>query len=448
MAQHIPVSFDGDGAGIAELTWGQQELWRTMRLVDGWMPVPVIRQASEGATVADVVAELRFIMSRYPSMRTRLRLADDLMPQQVLACRGVVDLEVEEVADGDDPAEAAAAMRRRFEDAAFDFVRDWPVRMGVVCRQGRPAYLVSVICHLALDGFAAMRIMTDLANRDPATGRAPTPPAGTQLLELARWQCSPAGRRQSDRALQHWERQLSTIEPGRPTGPVHRSSPPHQLVVLQSPATYLAARLIAERLREPVASVLLTLFAVVRARVSGVDPVVVLALSGNRFRPGLADVVSPVTQPALCVFNLARLTFADAVRQVRQRSTTAFMNAYYDPVRMVELIDRVGRARGEEFDLRCFYNDRLAFAEQGPPGPVPTPDAVRAARDNSALSWSPIVENLGDRLFLTVNTMPDGLALEMSAGNYLSRDDMHACVTGMESLAVEAAEDPTVATAV
>ena len=162
MAQRIPVSFDGDGAGVAELTWGQQELWRTMRLVDTWMPIPVIRQASEGTTIADVVAELRFIMSRYPSMRTRLRLADDRMPQQVLADRGAVDLEVEEVPDGDDPAEAAATMRRRFEDAAFDFVRDWPVRMGVVCRQGRPAYLVSVICHLAMDGFAARRIMADL----------------------------------------------------------------------------------------------------------------------------------------------------------------------------------------------------------------------------------------------------------------------------------------------
>jgi len=447
MAQRIPVPFDGDGAGIAELTWGQQELWRTMRLVDTWMPIPVIRQAPEGTTIADVVAELRFIMSRYPSMRTRLGLAGDRMPQQVLADRGVVDLEVEEVPDGDDPAEAAAVMRRRFEDAAFDFARDWPVRMGVVCQQGRPAYVVSVVCHLALDGFAAVRIMTDLADRDPVTGQAPAPPAGTQLLELARWQCSPAGQRQSDRALQHWERQLTTLEPGRFTGPANRSSPPYQLVVLESPVTYLAARVIADRLREPVASVLLTLFAVARARVSGVDPVVVMALSGNRFRPGLADVVSPVTQPALCVFNVGRLTFADTVRQVRQRSTTAFMNAYYDPVRLGELIDRVARERGEEFDLRCFYNDRMAFAEQ-PSGPVPTPEAVRAARDSSTLSWSPIVEKLGDRLFLTVNSAPDGLALEVSAGNYMSPDDMRACVTGMESLAVEAAEDPTLATVV
>jgi hypothetical protein len=278
------------------------------------------------------------------------------------------------------------------------------------------------------------------------TGRAPAPPAGTQLLELARWQCSPAGQRQSDRALRHWERQLTAIEPGRLTGPAHRSSPPYQSVVLESPATYLAARVIAERLREPVASVLLTLFAVARARVSRVDPVVVLALSGNRFRPGLVDVVSPLTQPALCVFNLVRLTFADAVRQVRQRSTTAFMNAYYDPVRLGELIDRVARERGEEIDLRCFYNDRLAFADQEPAGPVPTPEAVRAARDSSTLSWSSTLENMGDRLFLTVNAMPGGLALEMSADNYLSPDDMHACVTGMESLAVEAAEDPTVAT--
>lgn len=447
MAQRIPVSFDGDGAGIAELTWGQQELWRTMRLVGTWMPIPVIRQAPEGTTIADVVAELRFIMSRYPSMRTRLRLAGDRMPQQVLADRGEVDLEVEELPDGHDPAEAAAAMQRRFEDAAFDFVRDWPVRMGVLCQRGRPAYLVSVICHLALDGFAARRIMTDLAGRDPVTGRTPEPPAGTQLLELARWQCSAAGQRQSDRALQHWEKQLSMVERGRSTVPANRSSPPHQLVVLQSPATHLAARVIAERLREPVASVLLTLFAVARSRVSGVDPVVVMALSGNRFRPGLADVVSPVTQPALCVFNLGRLSFADAVRQVRQRSTTAFMNAYYDPVRLGELIDRVARERGEEFDLRCFYNDRTAFAEQ-PPGPVPTPEAVRAACDGSTLSWSPILEDLGDRLFLTVNAVPDGLALEISAGSYMSPDDMRACVTGMESLAVEAAEDPTLATVV
>lgn len=443
MAERIPVAFEGDGAGTAELTWGQRELWRTMRWLGGWMPVPMVRELPGDTTVADVVAELRFVMSRYPSMRTRFDSAGDDMPRQVLARQGVVDLEVEDVPDGDDPAKAAEAMRERFEHAAFDFARDWPVRMGVVLRRGRPAYQVSVVCHLAVDGFAAARIGTDLAGRDPVTGRAPAPPPGTQLLELAGWQSSPAGQRQCDRALRYWQRQLATLAPGRPTGSGRRSAPPYLRLRFESPATYLAAQVIAERLREPFATVLLTLFAAARARANGAGPVAVLAVSSNRFRPGLTDVVAPLSQPALCVLDLAGLTFADAVGQVRQRSTTAFMNAYYDPVRLAELIDRMAAERGAGFDLRCFYNDRLAFAQEAA-GPAPTREQVRAARDRGAAHWTPYQEALGERLFVNVNRVPDGLELEMTAEGYLTPDDMLACATAMESLAVAAADDPAV----
>ncbi|MFG2036583.1 condensation domain-containing protein [Dactylosporangium sp. NPDC048998] len=458
MAERIPVAFEGDGAGTAELTWGQREMWRTMRWLDSWMPIPLVRELPEGTTVADVVADLRFVMSRYPSMRTRLDTAGDGMPRQVLAHKGIVDLEVEDVPDGDDPAKAAEAMRERFENAAFDFVRDWPVRMGVVRQCGRAVYQVSVVCHLAVDGFATGRIDADLAGRDPVTGHAPAPPPGTQLLELADWQSSPAGQRQCDRALRYWERQLAALAPGRPAASAHRSvppylrlrfespvisAPPYLRLRFESPAMYLAAQVIAERLQEPFASVLLTLFAAARTRVSGVSPVAVLVVSSNRFRPGLADVVSPLIQPALCVFDLAGLTFADAVGQVRQRSSAAFMNAYYDPVRLDELIDRMAAERGGDIDLRCFYNDRLAFAQK-PAGPVPTLDQVRAARERSTAHWLPYQNSQGERLFVHVNAAPEGLVLGVTTEGYVSAADAHACATEMESLAIAAAGDPTI----
>src|SRR5689334_16704228 len=84
----IMVEFRGASGGVGELSWGQRELWGGMRRQRTWMPMGLVLPLAAGTTVADVAEELRFILERFPSMRTRLRLRPGGPPLQVLAEHG------------------------------------------------------------------------------------------------------------------------------------------------------------------------------------------------------------------------------------------------------------------------------------------------------------------------------------------------------------------------
>ena len=77
MTDTVMVRFEGDGSGVAELSWGQHEIWCVMRDKSDSLPIGGVRALPPGQTVADVAAGLRFIMSRHQSLRTRLRWAPE-----------------------------------------------------------------------------------------------------------------------------------------------------------------------------------------------------------------------------------------------------------------------------------------------------------------------------------------------------------------------------------
>jgi hypothetical protein len=39
VAEHIIVPFSGEGSGVEELSWGQQEIWSAMRAQHSWLPI-------------------------------------------------------------------------------------------------------------------------------------------------------------------------------------------------------------------------------------------------------------------------------------------------------------------------------------------------------------------------------------------------------------------------
>src|SRR5581483_840489 len=93
VTDRILVPFAGDGCGVAPLTWGMRELWGGMCRQRTWMPLGGPVPLPAGTTVDDLVDELKFLMERYPSLRTRLRLRPGAAPLQVLEERGEVPLE-------------------------------------------------------------------------------------------------------------------------------------------------------------------------------------------------------------------------------------------------------------------------------------------------------------------------------------------------------------------
>ena len=78
----IMVPFSGDGAGIDRLTWGQADHYAAMIRMKTWSPLGGVAPLEPGKTVADITEELRYLMSRFPSVRTRLRYDTDGRPDQ------------------------------------------------------------------------------------------------------------------------------------------------------------------------------------------------------------------------------------------------------------------------------------------------------------------------------------------------------------------------------
>lgn len=395
----IPVPFHGDGAGTAELTWGQREIWQTMRRtgrtlnIGGALPVP------PGSTVEEFAGLLAYLVGRHEALRTRFVLDAGGDPvRQVVSASGTVHLDVLDGAEED-----AEALRSGYEFTPFDLAREFPVRMGVVQRGGVPAHLVVQYCHLAVDGFGIDAIIRDLAHRGAAH---PPPPAGVRPRELAVQQQSASGQRQSTKSIRYWRSLIDDLAPTRFDPSDDPRTPRFWELVCRSPALHLALPAVAARTRAETGHVLLAAYALAMARVTGRRPVVAQVLVSNRFRPGFADAVCHLTQPGLCVLDPAAGSFDELVGRVWKAATAAYLHGYFDPAAHRAMLAEVAARRGEPIDLSCFVNDR-----RGPPAPGPVPSAaeVRAALPRTTLRWDRRLPAYDGTFYLQVDADDDAV---------------------------------------
>lgn len=402
----VIVPFEGEGAGTGELAWGQRDMWSTMRRQRSWLPMGGSKPLDPGTSLADVAGELAFLMRRYPSMRTRLRLAPDGTVTQEVHASGEIALEVVEAGD-QDPYEAATEVADRYHHAPYDFAEDWPIRMAVVLKQGVPVYMAVIMCHLVTDGVGAATMLAEAAARPRPEG----PGTGTQALAQVEWQRSPAGRKQNDAALRHAEAALRSVpvrsEPRSPDP----QEPRHWMGLLDSPALFAATPVAAERVGADTSSVLLAAYAIALGELAGPGPVAVRPTVSNRFRPGFADVVGTVAQHGLCVLDLVGVPFGEAVRQARRAAMTASKYAYCDPFAVEELIARLAE-EGHTVDTACFFNDRrnavrplsataLSVLSEGGAETLPA----------SVFQWTARQDDPFESLMVHVNDVPDTLQL-------------------------------------
>jgi len=223
----------------------------------------------------------------------------------------------------------------RDRDTLFDYAQEWPVRMAVVCRHGVPTHMVMTLCHLVTDVAGAMVMFHDFMGRDPATGQARTP-VGIQPAELARRQRTEAERRRSETSLQYWEELVRAIPTRRFTEPPDKPEPRYWQCWFTSPVMRLALGAAADRTGADTSTVLLAAFGLAMVQVSANNPAVIRLVASNRFRPGFADVVAPMSQFGLCVVDAAGLTFDEVVRRARGRMMSANKHAYYDMYSLAE----------------------------------------------------------------------------------------------------------------
>ncbi len=448
VVDRIAVPFDGEGAGEADLTWGQIGLWQSIEASGMSKTVFYIAEVEQGTTVDDVAAMLRFMVTRHQSLRTRLVLREDAPPRQRCSTSGEVTLEVVD-AGAHDPAEVAEAVSQRWQQELFDYENEWPIRLAAIRKDGALTHVVTVVLHTSIDAYGLSALAADVGARDEETGAAAGPVTGLQPLEQAARQASPAGQRQNAASLRYLERVLRTVDASRFGEPRYGGERAIDMIQYRSPATLLAVRAVAARERIDDSPVLLASFAVGLARFTGVNPVMAMLMVGNRFRPGLADSVSALIQLSPYMIDVADTTMGDAVARASASAINAYKNAYYDPYEQDEVIERVERERGEELDLSCFYNDRRQRARSHLGEAIPAAEEIRAALAHSAVSWEPEISMPRRKIYFNVDDPPGAIEFVMSADTrYFDRSDLAAIMRNVEEAAVQAALEPEAPTRV
>jgi hypothetical protein len=426
----MTVTFEGSGAGSGPLSWGQLDIWVKMSALGRSLAMGGARPLPAGTGVQDVAAELRFLVSRYASMRTRLVPVPGGPPRQVVHGHGEIDLEIVDAGEAD-PAAVAAQVEARYLAVPFDHVHEWPVRMAAVLVGDACRFAVFVVSHLVLDGAGAVLMMAE------ADARATGPVQGHSALEQARRQALPAGARQNAAALRHWDSHLRAIPDPRVPASRDPRRPRRWTGVLHSTALPAALAVAASRAGTEAAPALLAAFAIAFARITGVTVVPLRLVSSNRFRAGLADVVCPVSQAGLCVIDTTG-DFPAVLHRTRGAALAAYKHAYYNRLDLAAVIAAVVADRGEQFDLDVSLNDRrLGGSLQDVP-----------RRERSEFAWVDTRDEPSSALFLNVDGSDEAVAITMYLDtHFLAPADGEALLWAMEAIAVEAAADLTPAAA-
>lgn len=446
-AERILVPFAGEGSGVAPLTWSQIGVWGGMVSSGKSVTVQHTAELPAGTTVDDVAETLRFAVSRHQTLRTRLLFDADGQPLQNCSETGELPLEIYDAGDAD-PADAAEAISRHYQEKNFEYVTEWPVRTAVVRKDGVLTHLVMIFLHTAIDLYGLAILLDDIASRDPQTGVAP-PVTGTQPLDQARREASPAGQRQNAAALRYLERVMRAVPADRFGPPKRPGESEIRGITYWSPATLLATRAVAARTRTNTSAVLLASFATAIARTTGVPSVFVMLTVSNRFRPGLGDSVSKQSQLSPYWIDVAGLTLDGAVAVAAQSAMNAYKNASYHPDRQDDVIELVERERGESIDLDCFYNDRRIGDRGGDAGIAVTADDIRAALPASAVLWKDEIGMARRKLYFNVDDPAGAIIFKVSADTrYFPPADLERLLRDVETVAVETALDGSAPTGV
>ena len=445
MEDQLLIRFEGDGAGVEELTWCQLGFWQGMVETGRSATMGGIADLPPETTLEELSDSLRYVMCRFQTLRTRLELRPDGPPRQVCSASGVIALRLLDAGAGD-PHALAVEVMYELTGRQFDYAEEWPIRMAIISKDGVFTHAVAIYLHLALDAGGLAAMVEDLRSRPALTGRPATPVTAIQPLEQARRQGGEAARRQSAASLRHLAQVLASLQSADQPAP--RNDAPRESRVLRyrSPATSLAIARIAIDHGVNSASALLAMFAISLARHTHQSTVVAELMVSNRFRPGFADSVSALVQVSPYLLDIAGLSLADAVARAGASLLHTYKNAYYDPLERDALIARANAERAEPVDFWCLYNDRRQHDGTGSSG---TDRQILDSLDRSRwrAEFEPVFHNR--KIFMHVDDPPGAIDLLMSVDSrYFDESDVRAILFGIEAVAVQTVLDPSAATTV
>jgi len=452
VVSRFAVPFSATVSGAAPLTWGEKAIMQDMRETGWTLNASGARELAEGATVESVAARLGRLLSRHPALRVRLAAGADGVVYQEVAGAGEAAVEVLDFDDDADPGDVAKYTDQLWYDwllTPFDHYRDWPVRLGVVRHRGVALYQVLTFNHLVVDGTAIKLLMPELRHGEPLEDTL-APVAGMQIMELGQHEQTPQARKVSDRAMRYWENQLRDI-PSRTFGePVHaegRLGQRYWHARFGSPATYLAVLAIAQRSGTDTSRVLFGIIATAVGRATGLSSLTAKVITSNRFRPGLAEVIAPLSQNSLVTVDLADATVDEVIARGQRALLTGGMYAYYDPDQLNELMARLDSERGYQAQVSCRINDRRMntrrSADEEARAARVTPEQIQAKLPETFISWDGTLETFHEQAFITIEDESDTVYLQLIFDMAcFTEAQIEAFMRGVEEVAIEAAFDP------
>ncbi len=465
--ERILVPFAGP-AGTAPVTWGQKAILERVREAgwreNGWRregtfgrliaySASFFTMEPEGTSIEDLAAQLGDMMSRYAALRLRLGTDPAGRPCQLVSGSGQLALDIVTLPAAADPADITKYADELWFERLFtplDLDRDLPVQMAVLRHRGVLACRVWTIHNVAVDGEAA----TLLAFGDSGGQRLADPQMS--ILDLGRREQTAELRRVSDRAMRHWESHLRDIPPltfGEPAHTSGRLGERYWHCVFSSPATHLALLAIAGRTRTDTSRVLLAVIATAIGRAAGLGRLTTKVMVNNRFRPGYAELIAPLLQASVMTIDLADATVDEVVARVRRAMLPTALHGYYDPDQLAALGTRLDAERGYPARVTCQISDgRLRTrptAEAAARSGQVTMAQIRQKLPETTMSWNGTLDVFPDQATITVDNQPETVALTLIFDMAcLTEAQVGAMIYGIEEVAVAAAFDPAVPTAI
>ncbi|MEV4481424.1 condensation domain-containing protein [Micromonospora coxensis] len=439
--------FHGRRDASGPLTWGQRAMWRTVeeftspaayRVLGLPRTLPVAARAD--VTVDRALDAVGALVTRHESLRTRLRLRDRELHQEVTATGRLPVLvhPVARPADDPDGRDAAATLSARLRAPRFDHVAEWPLRVALVTVDDRVRQIVVVFSHSVVDLQAADTVLRDLRLL-LLRGTLDTAP-GPQSLDLAARERDVEVRR-SQRAVAYWLRQVDGLTGTLPDPDRPATTTRHVRGALVSPALHHATGLVAARHRVSSSDALLAATVAVLDGGSGRDACGVVVMANNRFQPDHDRAVATLNQIGFCRVPLAdRPGFAELLSRSRHAALDAYRHAYYDPAVWERAMTEQGRDHRTFLAPFCYLNDARLAHPVRPSTAGPDASGLRSGSARSAFRQLSELTDFPWRLRLQVRDAPGAAELIATADvRYLSIGQVEGLLRGIEALLVEAA---------
>jgi amino acid adenylation domain-containing protein len=317
------------GEPVYNIAWA---LW-----LDGALEVNALRRAWDAALV------------RHETLRTTFR-NESGMPVQViedeLAARPLPVTSVEELAAGE-REQAALALIRDLARTPFDLATG-PLVRSVLVRLSPDAHVLAVVMHhIVADGWSFRILFDELSADYEAISRGADPVAAEppiQYADYAIWQIEHAEDGRYAPAERFWRAALADAPPGLPL-PADEPYPTHQTFAAEGIDTMIegsladALRRLAARHGTTLFAVLLAAYAVVLARLTGSDDLLIAVPMAARTRPETESVVGLFMNTVTIRIRIDRDgTLSDLVRSVHTATAQALAHQELPFARVVELV--------------------------------------------------------------------------------------------------------------